>query len=94
MCADSNVVLGASAPGAARASSAERHRRAARRSAAHDRAVDDVELVGAGLHQLGGGMQDACARSFVAASRVASPLITVTREAKAPMPSSMRSVWP
>ena len=31
---------------------------------------------------------------FVAASRVASPHITVTRDAKAPMPLSMRSVWP
>ena len=33
-------------------------------------------------------------RSLTAAMRVASPHITVTREAKAPMPLSMRSVWP
>ena len=31
---------------------------------------------------------------LAAAMRVASPHITVTREAKAPMPLSMRSVWP
>ena len=36
----------------------------------------------------------AVSRSLTAAMRVASPHITVTREAKAPMPLSMRSVWP
>ena len=33
-------------------------------------------------------------RTFAAAIRVASPVITVTREANAPMPNAMRSVWP
>ena len=33
-------------------------------------------------------------RSLVAANRVASPVITVTREANAPRPFSIRSVWP
>jgi hypothetical protein len=36
----------------------------------------------------------ACSRSFCAAIRVASPHMTVTREANAPMPLSIRSVWP
>ena len=36
----------------------------------------------------------ALARTAEAARRVASPVITVTREANAPMPKSMRSVWP
>ena len=33
-------------------------------------------------------------RTSAAASRVASPVITVTRDANAPCPKSMRSVWP
>ena len=39
-------------------------------------------------------MSSALSRTFSAATRVADAVITVAREACAPMPCSMRSVWP
>ena len=39
-------------------------------------------------------MSSAFSRTFSAATRVADAVITVAREACAPMPCSMRSVWP
>ena len=57
-------------------------------------AIDDVKRFGPRLHQFGGSVQRTAARSLLRARRVASPHITVTREANAPMPLSIRSVWP
>ena len=39
-------------------------------------------------------ISSALSRTFSAATRVAEAVITVAREACAPMPCSMRSVWP
>ena len=39
-------------------------------------------------------ISSALSRTFSAATRVADAVITVAREACAPMPCSMRSVWP
>jgi len=90
MWADSNVSSALKRPVAC-----EQLRRAAWKTAAdaHNFAVDDVEFVGAGLHQLR-RMAKRLVAQFGGARRVASPHMTVTREAKAPMPLSMRSVWP
>ncbi len=73
---------------------AERHRRSGRRALAHDLAVDDVERVRRLAAAARPPSRSPCSRTSTAASRVASPVITVTRDAKAPWPKAIRSVRP
>ena len=73
----------------------ERDRRAGRPVAcASPRRPTMSRPVGRRLQQLGAPCRAPWRAPSVPASRVASPVITVTREANAPMPWSMRSVRP
>ncbi len=72
---------------------AERDRRAGA-VLARDDAADDVEVAPARPAGAAAAMSSALSRSLSAATRVAEAVITVAREACAPMPNSMRSVWP
>ena len=62
-------------------------------SLAHNFAADDVERIGWRLQQLGRHIERFF-RTFIAAICVADAVIAVAREACAPMPNAMRSVWP
>ena len=94
MWVDSKVASALSPPGQLAREFCERHRRPGETGPTNNFAVDDVEHVCVGLHQFGGDLEHALRAVWSAARRVASPHITVTREANAPMPLSMRSVWP
>ena len=72
----------------------EGQRRAGGESGGEDDAVDDRRASVGRLLQEPPGDGEELRRELVAARWVALPVITVTREAKAPMPSRMRSVWP
>ena len=61
---------------------------------AHHLAVDDVERVGRRAAAVRRRPRSPWRAPRARRSRVASPVMTVTREANAPMPNSMRSVWP